>query len=76
VFDGGPGAWEGILRFTNLDLDDGTITGGSFWRVTPTVNWYLSNNVRLFMSYGYCILDRYEKEGASNIFQARLMFML
>ncbi len=76
VFEGGYGAWEGIIRFSNLDLQDQLVTGGDFWRITPAVNWYLSNNVKLFLSYGYCVLNRYDKEGVTNIFQTRLMFSL
>ncbi len=76
VFDGGFGAWEGILRFSNLDLQDQLVTGGDFWRITPALNWFLSNNIKLFLSYGYCVLNRYEKEGTTNIFQARMMFSL
>ena len=36
-----------------VDLDSGAITGGKFWRFTPQVNWYLSDNVRVELAYGY-----------------------
>jgi Phosphate-selective porin O and P len=42
VFDGGPGAWELVLRFSSIDLNSGTLRGGKFWRFTPDLNWYLS----------------------------------
>ena len=51
VFEGGPGAWEGVLRFSYSDFDSGTIQGGKFWRITPMVNWYLSDNVRMEFTY-------------------------
>lgn len=76
VFDGGYGAWEFTLRYSSLDLDDGTLTGGKFWRVTPNVNWYLSDNIRLYFTYGYGVLDRYNQEGVTNFFQSRILFML
>jgi phosphate-selective porin OprO/OprP len=41
VFEGGPGAWELVARFSYIDLDGGTIRGGRFWRFTPMVNWHL-----------------------------------
>ena len=40
VFSGGPGAWELVAHVNRVDLDSGSILGGRFWRLTPTVNWY------------------------------------
>src|SRR5262249_11559959 len=57
VFEGGPGAWEAVFRLSYIDLDSGTIRGGRFARITPMLNWYLSENVRLEMAYGYGRLD-------------------
>ncbi len=76
VFDGGPGAWEAVLRFSALDLDGGTLNGGKFWRITPMINWYLSENVRFELAYGYGVLDRFGKNGATHFFQSRIQFML
>ena len=76
VFKGGPGAWEVILRITNIDLDGGTLTGGKFWRITPMVNWYLSENVRLELAYGYGVLDRFNMKGATQFFQTRIQLSL
>lgn len=76
VFDGGPGAWEVVLRYSTLDLNGGTLNGGKFWRITPMVNWYLSENVRLELAYGYGVLNRYNLEGATQFFQSRIQFML
>ncbi len=76
VFQGGPGAWEAVMRVSNIDYDDQLITGGRFWRITPTINWYLSNNVRFTMSYGYGVLNRFDLEGKTHFFQGRILFML
>lgn len=76
VFDGGPGAWEVVLRFSTLDLNGGTLNGGKFWRITPMVNWYLSENVRLELAYGYGVLNRFNLEGTTQFFQSRIQFML
>ena len=76
VFDGGPGAWELVLRYSILDLNSGTLTGGKFWRITPMVNWYLSQNVRLELAYGYGVLNRFNLEGTTQFFQSRIQFML
>jgi phosphate-selective porin OprO/OprP len=74
VFEGGPGAWEALLRLTYIDLDDGPIQGGRFWRFTPMVNWYLSDHLRLELAYGIGQLDRFELVGTTQFFQSRLQF--
>ena len=76
VFDGGPGAWELVVRLSYSDLNGGTISGGRFSRITPMVNWYLSKNVRLEFVYGYGALDRYGITGYTQFFQARLQLQL
>jgi len=72
VFKGGWGEWEGVLRFSVLDLNDGSIQGGRFWRITPMVNWYMSKVVRMEFVYGYGMLGRFHLDGAVQIFQARI----
>jgi phosphate-selective porin OprO/OprP len=76
VFQGGPGAWELVARVSYIDLDDGPVRGGRFWRLTPMVNWHLSDNVRLEMAYGYAGLDRFDLVGHTQFFQARLQLQL
>jgi phosphate-selective porin OprO and OprP len=76
VFDGGSGTWEVAFQFSNINLNDGTLHGGKFWRLTPMVNWYLSDFVRLEMEYGYGVLNRFDKEGATQFYQTRIQFML
>jgi phosphate-selective porin OprO and OprP len=72
VFSGGPGAWELVLRYSYSDLNGGTVRGGTFGRITPMVNWYLSENVRLEMAYGYGQLDRFNLKGNTQFFQTRI----
>jgi len=76
VFSGGPGAWELVLRYSYTDLDSGTVRGGKFWRITPMVNWHLSDNVRLEMAYGYGQLERFGITGGTQFFQTRLQLQL
>jgi len=76
VFEGGPGAWELVLRMSYADLDSKNIQGGRFWRVTPMVNWYLSDNVRLEFVTGYGVLDRFGITGGTAFFQSRLQLQL
>ena len=72
VFEGGPGAWEAVLRVSYIDLDGGNLRGGRFWRVTPMVNWHLSDNLRLELAYGYGQLDRFDLTGGTQFFQSRI----
>ncbi|HKQ97876.1 MAG TPA: porin [Candidatus Polarisedimenticolia bacterium] len=76
VFDGGRGAWELVVRYSYADLSDGPIQGGKFWRLTPMMNWHMSENVRLEFVYGYGMLDRFDLEGATQFFQTRLQLQL
>jgi len=76
VFEGGPGAWELVLRASYADLVSKNIEGGRFWRVTPMVNWYLSDNVRLEFVTGYGVLDRFGITGGTVFFQSRLQLQL
>jgi phosphate-selective porin OprO/OprP len=74
VVQGGPGAWEAVLRLSYIDLDDGTIHGGRFWRLTPMVNWYLTDHLRLELAYGVGQLDRFGLVGTTQFLQSRLQF--
>jgi phosphate-selective porin OprO/OprP len=76
VFEGGPGALEAVLRYSYSDFDSGTIQGGKFWRITPMLNWHLSDNVRLEFVYGYGMLDRFGLKGGTQFFQTRLQLQL
>ena len=76
VFEGGPGAWELVGRMSYIDLDSRAIRGGRFWRITPMVNWYLSDQLRLEFAYGYGVLDRFALAGATQFFQSRLQIQL
>jgi phosphate-selective porin OprO/OprP len=76
LFNGGPGAWEVVAHYSYADLDDGTLTGGRYWRFTPMLNWYLSDHVRWETIYGYGSLDRFGLVGKTHFFQTRLQLQL
>lgn len=74
VFQGGPGAWEAVLKLSYTDMDDGAIHGGRFFRLTPMVNWYMTDHLRLEFNYGVGQLDRFNTIGTTQFFQTRFQF--
>ncbi len=76
VFEGGPGAWEGVLRFSYINLKDGPVDGGAFWRLTPMVNWHMSDHLRLECAYGYGKLSRFGLQGGTHFFQGRIQLVI
>jgi phosphate-selective porin OprO and OprP len=76
VFKGGWGEWEGVLHLSKLDLNDGSVQGGSCWRLTPMVNWYMSKIVRMEFIYGYSVLDKYNVKGKVQFYQWRIQFTI
>lgn len=49
--DGTWGAWEVAARYSNLDLNDGSISGGEVDNYTVGLNWYPTANLRLIADY-------------------------
>lgn len=74
IFDGGHGAVELVLRYSTIDLNGGTLHGGTFWRLTPMINWYLTDNWRLEGAYGYGRLNRFNLVGGTQFLQTRVQF--
>jgi phosphate-selective porin len=71
--EGGWGAWEIGLRYSNIDLSDGNVNGGEADNITVGLNWYLNPNVRWMANYVYSDVEN--REGVSdddlNIVQTR-----
>jgi phosphate-selective porin OprO and OprP len=76
VGQGGLGAIELVLRYSDVDLDAGTLRGGRFRRVTPMVNWHMTDNIRLEFAYGYGKLDRFDLTGTTRFFNMRMQLSL
>jgi phosphate-selective porin OprO and OprP len=73
---GGPGGFELVLRYSWLDLNDGALPGGMFWKITPSVNWYVDKTLRIELVYGYGKLDRFNLKGATQFIQTRLQLQI
>lgn len=54
---GGFGALEAALRYSYLDLDDGTIQGGALQDITGGLNWYLNQYTKFQLNYVHALLD-------------------
>ena len=65
-----------VLTVGYSNLTNGTIQGGILWRVTPMINWYMTDNLRLEFAYGYGVLTRFELRGATMFFQSRIQLRL
>jgi phosphate-selective porin len=72
VTDGGAGLFEVGARYSMVDLEDGSISGGEMSRLTGIFNWYLSSGALTSFNYGLVRLDRGGTVGYTNIFQLRL----
>ena len=76
VVQGGPGTWEPVVEFSFANLTYGRLQGGTLWRVTPMLNWYLTDNLRLEFAYGFSKLNRFGVTGATQFYQSRIQFEL
>ncbi len=74
VTKGGKGALESVIMVSYSNYDADTLSGGKFWRVTPMVNWYLDDHLRLEFEYGFGSLNRFGTVSRTEFFQARMQF--
>jgi len=68
----GWGAWEVAARYSQVDLNDGPIQGGTEENVTLGVNWYLNANTRIMVNYIYAQIDNSRYDGDLEILQSRV----
>jgi phosphate-selective porin OprO/OprP len=66
------GAWEAALRLSYLDLVDGAVRGGRGIELMPGLNWYLTQNLRLQLEYGYTHVEDGPQNGNLHLLQGRI----
>jgi phosphate-selective porin OprO/OprP len=76
VYQGGWGAWELGLRWSELDLSDGPVEGGEMEILSAGVGWWLSPVFNLNLNYRHVRLDRLGDQGRSDGVNVRLVLML
>ena len=70
-YGGGPGAWEVKARLSELDLNDGNVTGGKLNDITAGLNWYLNPNTRIMWDWVHADRDNI---GQADMLMMRLQF--
>jgi len=69
--NGGLGALELAVRVSYLDLNDGSVQGGTDTAVSSGINWYWNRWFRLQANYAFEDLGGRPDRGPLNIFQMR-----
>jgi len=69
------GAWEAAVRFSQVDLNDETITGGEENNLTLAVNWYApANQFRIMSNLIFVRTDEHAGDESPTIIQLRAQF--
>ena len=76
VDEGGWGAWEVAVRWSELDLSDGLIDGGEVEVYSLGLNWWLSTALNANINYRYINLDRANDSGDSSGINLRVTMLL
>src|SRR5512139_292815 len=69
------GAVELIARYGKVDLDDGSVQGGTMDGWWTGVNWWANNRWKASLGYGNIDLDRFGIEGNTKTLLTRLQWI-
>ena len=72
----GWGAWEAAIRWSELDMNDGLLSGGEMDILSLGLNCYLTDNFRVSVNYRNINLDKDGLQGESHGIMTRLLLML
>lgn len=73
---GGWGAWEVCGRYSNIDLNEGSVTGGDMDVYSLGLNWWLSTSASFGVNYRHIVLDDLNGRGHSDGLMTRISLML
>ncbi|NRB39225.1 MAG: hypothetical protein HRU20_12275 [Pseudomonadales bacterium] len=76
VYNGGWGAWETAIRWSDIDLTDEGIDGGEMDILSLALNWWLSPIFNVNVNARHIWLDQGGVNGESNGINARLLLIL
>jgi phosphate-selective porin OprO/OprP len=76
VNQGGWGALELALRYSRLDLTDGTVDGGEMEILSLGVAWWFTRSTNFSLNYRNISLDRDDTRGNSSGLNARIQLIL
>jgi phosphate-selective porin OprO/OprP len=76
VSEGGWGLWEASIRWSELDLTDGSIQGGETGIYSVGVNWWLREDAVASLNWRQVELDRFGTSGTSQSLIARILLIL
>jgi phosphate-selective porin OprO/OprP len=76
VYQRGKGAWELTTRWSQLDLEDGAVTGGELDIASLGLTWWLTPFFGVNANYRYIWNTREGTENETQGLNARLMLIL
>lgn len=76
INQGGWGAWEVAIRWSDLDLTDGLIDGGEMDILSLGFHWWLTPTFNFNLNYRYITLDRFGIEGTSSGIMTRVLLLM
>ncbi|MFT4538986.1 MAG: phosphate-selective porin OprO/OprP [Planctomycetota bacterium] len=72
IRDGGVGAWELALRFSELDLTDADVRGGELRNRLLGLNWFASEHLR--MTFDWVHTEHKVSDQSAELFLVRMQF--
>jgi phosphate-selective porin OprO/OprP len=76
VYQGGIGAWEAYVRYSDTDLQGGSIDGGQMQIITAGLNWWLTSFFAVSVGYKYIDSEIDGLEAATSGALARFTLIL
>jgi phosphate-selective porin OprO/OprP len=76
VYQGGRGAWQVSLRYSDLDLADGAIDGGEMQIASAGIAWWLTPFFSVDVNYRYIWNEIDGLQGTTSGLNSRLILVL